>query len=273
MATPEAPLREILKAVSFTQFPLRVTQSFFTPEKIETPQLHIHRPLTHKSSASPSCDVKSLSALALLRFAGYKVDIKYSSQPEASPNGQLPFLLLADSTALDARGIERHLTEQKLLSESELADEMIYLLMVENNLVPAVEYLTWIDPEGFDSVGWQKYLGSYPMIIGYFLGWQKYMQSSRKLQTGLPEYGSALDGDVIYENAFRTMDSLAVLLGERKYFSGSTPGVLDALVFACLNVVVETPLKSPIRSAMTREGSKYKVLLDFTVRVLEEYFQ
>ncbi|KAJ1645344.1 hypothetical protein J3B02_002155 [Coemansia erecta] len=273
MATPEAPLREILKAISFTQFPLRINRSFFTPETIDSPQLYIHRPLTQKSSASPSCDVKSMSTLALLRFVGFKADIKYSSEPEASPNNQLPYLLLPDSLALDARGIESHLREQGVLGESELADEMVYLTMVENNLIPVTEYLAWIDPEGFDSIGWQKYLGSYPMIVRYFLGWQKRLHTSRKLQTGLPEYGSALDGDVIYENAFRALDSLVVLLGERKYFSGIKPGVLDALVFACLNVIVEAPLKSPIRSAMTREGSKYKTLLDFTMRILEEYFQ
>ncbi|KAJ1814810.1 hypothetical protein LPJ75_002614, partial [Coemansia sp. RSA 2598] len=253
-------------------FPLRINRPFFTPEKIDNPQLHIHRPLTQKSSASPSCDVKSLSTLALLRFVGYKVDVKYSSEPEASPNGRLPYLLLSDSTALDARGIENHLREQGVLGESELADEMIYLSMVEANLVPAVEYLAWIDPEGFDAIGWQKYLGSYPVLIRYFLGWQRHQQSSRKLQTGLPEFGSALDGDVIYDNAFRALDSLAVLLGERKYFCGTKPGALDALVFACLNVIVEAPLKSPIRSAMTRDGSKHKALLDFTVRILEEYF-
>ncbi|KAJ2726634.1 hypothetical protein GGI07_000357 [Coemansia sp. Benny D115] len=272
MATPEAPLREILKSISFTQFPLWHIPAFYKPEPINRPQLHIQRPLTHKSGGSQTSDVQCLRTLALLRFLGYEFDVRYSSEPEASPNSRLPFLLLPDSKAIDVDHIEQHLTSQGLLSEPENADELAFQILVERNLVPAVEYLAWIDPVGFEAIAWDKYLGSYPPLIRYFLGWQRSFEKARCLRTGLPEYGSALDGDVLYDNAFRTLDALLLLLGTSDFFSGEKPGALDASVFACLNIILEAPLKSPIRTALTLEGSKYKPLVNYTMRILDKYF-
>ncbi|KAJ1944375.1 hypothetical protein GGF37_002222 [Kickxella alabastrina] len=274
MATPEAPLREILKSISFTQFPLYHQASFFTPTAITRAQLHICRHTSSSTnttnSGSPTLDIQSLRTLALLRFANYPVDLHCTSDPESSPDRHLPFLLLPDGSAIGASKVAEHLGVQCV------GEDLAYLLMVERNLVPAIEYLLWVDPSGYETVSREGFLGRYPGLIGYLLGWQRSAAVAREL--GVAQgFGAGVDGEAVYEGAFRALDSILGRLGSKEYLAQKNgeeevvPGALDALVFACLNVFLEAPLASPVRSAMTRQGSQYRPLVDYTMRILERH--
>ncbi|KAJ2023762.1 orotate phosphoribosyltransferase [Coemansia sp. S85] len=257
MATPEAPLREILKSLSFTQFPLCHIDPFYTPAVIPRPQLFVY------PSPGITSDVECLRILALLKFASYEFDLRYTNEPNSSPNAQLPYLLLPDGTAIDNQHIEDHLS----LGESSMA----YYSLAKHGLVPATEYLVWVDPVGVSAFG-DRYLGGYSVVVRWALGWVVSERVAKKLQTGMPEYGAALDGDVVYENAVRAMDSLLVFLGDRMFLDGEAPGRLDALVFACLNAFLEAPVKSPVRTLLTLKDSKYRPLVDYVLRIISSYF-
>ncbi|KAJ2010322.1 hypothetical protein GGI14_006462, partial [Coemansia sp. S680] len=184
MATPEAPLREILKSISFTQFPLCHIEPFFVPEPIPRPQLFVYPPT---SSATPTTDVECLRILALLKFTNYEFDLHYTSEPNSSPNAQLPYLLLPDGTAIDNQHIEDHLS----LGDD---DNVAYYALAKHGLVPATEYLVWVDPAGFAGIG-GRYLEGYSAVVQMGLGWIRSSGIARKLQSGMAEYGAALDGD------------------------------------------------------------------------------
>ncbi|KAJ1724071.1 hypothetical protein LPJ53_001645 [Coemansia erecta] len=268
MATPEAPLRELLKNISFTQFPLHTTASFFAPSEIPRSQLHVHRPLRQSPGSSPTCDARSLHALALLRFASFDVDIVYGSAPDASPDGALPFLLMPSRAALDAKAIAQHVAA-KLSNEP--ADHQAYLILAQHNLLPAIDYLFWVDRKGSSAVA-SRLLPFHP-LIQRILGYQKARQVGDHLRVGQAELvGGTLDAAVLFENALRALDALVGLLAENEYFAGGQPGRLDALVFACVNCIVEIPVPSPLRSAVLREGSEYAPLVSFAMRILERYF-
>ncbi|KAJ2488921.1 hypothetical protein IWW37_004403 [Coemansia sp. RSA 2050] len=257
MATPEAPLREILKSLSFTQFPLCHIDPFYTPPAITRPQLFVY------PSSGIASDVECLRILALLKFTNYEFDLRHTSEPNSSPNAQLPYLLLPDGTAIDNQHIEDHLS----LGDSSLA----YYSLAKHGLVPAAEYLAWVDPVGFSGIG-NRHLGRYSTVVRWALGWITSERVARKLQAGMPEYGAALDGDVVYENAVRALGSLLVFLGERKFLDGEAPGRLDALVFACLNAFLDAPVKSPVRTLLTLKDSKYRPLVDYVLRIVDMYF-
>ncbi|KAI8322590.1 hypothetical protein GQ54DRAFT_297302 [Martensiomyces pterosporus] len=183
-------------------------------------------------------------------------------------------MLLPDGTALDRTQIVGFLADKGgyKLPESGLQDELVYQTLVTHNLLPAIEYMVWVDHAGFESIADKEYLGAYPSIIRYVQGWIMSVKKAHSLRVSCgPEYGAALDGDVVYENAFRAMDSLLVLLGDGDFLAGG-PSLLDAQVFACLNTALEAPLKSPIRTALTQTDSKYKPLLDYTLRIWQGYF-
>ncbi|KAJ2304759.1 hypothetical protein H4R23_006454, partial [Coemansia sp. Cherry 401B] len=267
MATPEAPLREILKSISFTQLPLRHIEPFFEAEKITTPRLYIYGwPASGKQSSLPTYDTECLRVLAVLKFANYGFDIVHTNEPSGSPNGKLPYLLLPNGQAIDSDGVVAHLEKSghKLPSDS-LPNELAYCTMVERNLVPAVEYMMWVDPAGFKRIGDGRYLSGYPGLVRYVLGWFRASDVAHDVQVRQPEYGTALDGEALSENALRALDSLLVLLGDREYLAGA-PGLLDARVFACLNILIEAPVTSSIRTALLSPDSKYKPLVDYALR-------
>ncbi|KAJ2331273.1 orotate phosphoribosyltransferase [Coemansia sp. RSA 2681] len=275
MATPEAPLREFLKSISFTRFPLCHIDPFFVPAAIDRPQLFVYRSPLGRSSGTPTSDIECLRVLSLLKFHNYEFDLQYTHEPNMSPNAQLPFLLLPSGTAIDCHHIEEHLADK--LEEKEEDDEqegglLAYYEMAKHGLVPAAEYLAWVDPAGLEAIG-QHYLAPYSSLPKYWLGWSRVAAVTRRLRSALPEYGAALDGDVIYENAMRALDSLLVLLGEKETMSGRRLGSLDALVFACLNAFLEAPVKSPMRDALTRPGSKYRPLVDYLLRIVDRYYK
>ncbi|KAJ1725992.1 hypothetical protein LPJ61_005497 [Coemansia biformis] len=275
MATPEAPLREILKSISFTRLPLRHIEPFFVPEPITVPRLYIYGNNQTKGGPSgcvlPTYDIECLRALAVLRFAKYRFDVAHTAEPNASPDGKLPYLLLPDGTALRAAEIASHLEQSgHSLPDCPLVGELAYRTMVERSLAPAVEYMAWVDPVGFEAVGDARYLGGYPSLIRYLLGWIKSSRVAASVRCGLPEYGAALDGDVLTENALRALDSLLALLGDGDYLAGA-PSLLDAHAAACLNVLLEAPLKCPLRSALLGPDSKYKPLADYALRLLDKH--
>ncbi|KAJ2478668.1 hypothetical protein IWW56_003585 [Coemansia sp. RSA 2131] len=273
MATPEAPLREILKSISFTQLPLRHIEPFFEPEKYNTPQLFIYgSPPPNSKSSLPTFDTECLRTLTVLKFANYGFDVQYTNEPNGSPNGKLPYLLLPNGQAISSDGVLKHLEESgHKLPESGLNSEIVYCTMVERNLVPIVEYIMWVDSIGFEKIGNGRYLRNYPPFVRYMLGWFKSSNVVHDLQVRQTEYGAALDGQVLYDNAIRVLDSLLILLGDREFLAGA-PSQLDACVFACLNIIVEAPVESPIRTALLRTDSKYEPLVSFALRVAEKYF-
>ncbi|KAJ2552885.1 hypothetical protein IWW35_002110 [Coemansia sp. RSA 1878] len=271
MATPEAPLREILKSISFTQLPLRHIEPFFEPTKHTTPQLFIYGSPSSKSSL-PTFDTECLRTLTVLKFANYGFDIQYTNEPNGSPNGKLPYLLLPNGQAIASNNVLKHLEQSgHTLPESKLNSEIVYCTMAERNLVPIVEYIMWVDSVGFEKIGNGRYLSDYPPFVRYMLGWFKSTSVAHDLRVRQPEYGAALDGQVLYDNAIRVLDSLLVLLDDREYLAGG-PSQLDACVFACLNILIEAPVESPIRNALLHTDSKYEPLVAFALRVAEKYF-
>ncbi|KAJ2356462.1 hypothetical protein IWW50_000817 [Coemansia erecta] len=273
MATPEAPLREILKSISFTQLPLRHIEPFFEAEKIYAPRLFIYGwpPSKAQKSSLPTYDIECLRTLAVLKFANYGFDIHYTNEPNGSPNGKLPYLLLPNGQAISSEGVLEHLKQSgHNLPESTLTNELVYCTMVERNLVPAAEYTVWVDSAGFEKIGDGRYLREYPAVVRYLLGWFKASNVAHDMRVRMPEYGAALDGEILFENAIRVLDSLVVLLGDREYLAGS-PGLLDAWVFACLNIIIEAPVKSPIRTALLRPDSKYQPLVSYALRLAEKH--
>ncbi|KAJ2796258.1 hypothetical protein H4R21_004786 [Coemansia helicoidea] len=273
MATAEAPLREILKSISFTQLPLRRIEPFFEADPIAVPWLHIYGagPAASEGSSLATFDVECLRVLAVLRFAGYRFDIAHTTEPNASPDGRLPYLVLPDGTALSGGEIAAHLERTgQGLPPCPLDGELAYRTMVERCLAPAAEYLAWVDPVGFEAVGDARYLGGYPAVVRCALGWVRSLRAAAAVRAGLPEYGAVLDSEVVAENALRTLDSLLMLLGDGEYLAGA-PSLLDAHAAACINVLLEAPLKSPLRSALLAPDSKYTPLVEYALRVAERH--
>ncbi|PIA14586.1 hypothetical protein COEREDRAFT_82617 [Coemansia reversa NRRL 1564] len=279
MATPEAPLREILKTISFTQLPLRYIEPFFKAETISTPRLYVYglsktgNLFFQNKNKLPTYDVECLRTLTLLKFAKYDFDIAYTNESNGSPNGKLPYLLLPNGEAIDKDNIQEHLEKSGYgVSKGDLSDELAYLVMVERNILPAIEYMVWVDSAGYEVIGTKRYLYNYPQPIRYLIGWIKSSEIAKTVRIGQPEYGAALDNEVLCDNVIRTFESLLVLLGNREYLAGK-PSLLDALVSACLNIILEAPLKSPIRSVLLPENSKFKPLVDYALRILQSHLE
>ncbi|ORX69088.1 hypothetical protein DL89DRAFT_202016, partial [Linderina pennispora] len=134
-----------LKSLWFTKLPLYLHEPFFSPAAITEPQLFVYGPNT--------LDVECLRILALLKFVQFKFDVHYTREPNMSPNKKLPFMLLPDGTALDSTGIVDHLDKSgHQLPKSDLQDELVYTTMVRRNLVPAIDYMTWVDQTGVEKV-------------------------------------------------------------------------------------------------------------------------
>ncbi|KAJ2757608.1 Metaxin-2 [Coemansia sp. BCRC 34490] len=321
MATAEAPLREIIKSISFTKFPLRTIDTFFVAEKIEKPRLYCYPPppppLEQSQSSIrataagvpedlaslprlPTFDVKSLCILTALRFIDYDFDVEYTSEPDASPDKQLPFLLFCDGSVLCGKEIMGRLRgvvpgpsstsdasdrkdssaalERLWFPETDLPSELVYRTMAERNLVPAIEYMAWGDPVGRECIGVERYLGHYPGIIQSILGWIKSSEVIQGLKMMQPEYTAGnsmrLDGGTVYETAFHALDSLLVLfedVGDSRMFLVGKRSLLDAVVFSCISVALDAPVDSPLRKALLCKN-EYRRVLDYALRLRRLYF-
>jgi glutathione S-transferase len=199
----------------------------------------------------------------------YSTDIL--DKPPQSKSGKVPYILLkegeilADSnviieTVARERGID--LTYGR--SPAEQARSHAILRMIEESLYFVAVWERWLQPE-FWPITSDGYFGSLPGALRPLFA----SLIRRKIKAALHGQGiSRHDPANIAHHGAADIKALSVLLGEKAFFNGEQPGVVDASAYGMLANLLGFPARTSLKSTVEACPN----LVEFCHRVEREYW-
>ncbi|GFO09458.1 metaxin-2 [Plakobranchus ocellatus] len=213
-----------------------------------------------------------LAVEAFLRMSGllFRVEQR-TNAADMSPTGKVPFIqvgsqLIAEFEPVAAFVASKGFGLSKDLPEESVAEMRAYISMLDNILSNAEHYVAWLVPEVVAEVTKPRYGCAYPWPLNWLLPWLR-QREVRNFLT-VKDWASKSLEEVVAEvkTCFR---ALSEKLGKNKYFLGTSPTELDAVVFGHLYTLQMTKLPGSPFCAVTKE---YENLINFTKRIESTFF-
>ncbi|KAK2579233.1 hypothetical protein KPH14_008202 [Odynerus spinipes] len=222
-----------------------------------------------------SIDTDCLQVLAYARFNGIPLKVNATNNPFKTPNGQLP-VLRTKFTSLDkVNDIIQYLNKLNYntsKSDSTEHGEIIaYSILLKDKLYPAMQFIWWLDQKNLNELIRPWYCQAVPFPFNYYYPSKFENQAKTMIETLCPtEDNMAVIENKVYSEAQKCLTSLSIKLGDSKYFLGSSPTLLDAIVYSYLAPLLKTPLPNP---PLQNHLMACTNLVKFVTRISQKYFR
>ena len=204
-------------------------------------------PASLKGTPNPSQFCLKLETA--LRLAGVPHELWYEMDPAKGPKGKLPFIEIEGEKIGDSTLILYHLKDKlgvdldRGLSEEQRALSHAVERMVEERLYWAIVYSRWVD-------NWE-------MVKAMFFGGLPFPLSLIAPRLARRSVLAALQGqglgrhsrDEIYDFGARDLAALSGLIGDKPFFFGEEPHLLDATVYSAVINIIGPDIESPLKEA------------------------
>jgi glutathione S-transferase len=174
-----------------------------------------------------------------------------------APKGKIPYVrldgkLLGDSQ-LVIEELERRLVAENKpaldggLSPHDAALARITRRTIEEGSYFHVAYLRWADDDGFAAVR-EEFKKLMPGFVASLI--------RREVRKKLDGQGTARHSrDEVMAMGAADFDAIAELLGDRPYFLGDAPRVIDCTLYAFLEAILGFPVDSPMKARVAAHGN------------------
>ena len=217
-------------------------------------------------NTSPFC----MKVETYLRMAQLPYENKFVNNPQKSPKGKLPHIKIDGEFFPDSELIIDELKNRfgdeldKNMTAEQKALAVVIDLALTERLYWVYVYLRWQDAEGWEHVK-ESMFDELPKVGKLFLPHmiRKYMLKQLNHQ-GMGRHSR----EEVLGFGIKILDTLSVLLGEKKYFLCNKPSTVDATAFAFLTNVLWTPLNDPLKSHALMQSN----LVAYCNRMWDEYY-
>jgi glutathione S-transferase len=205
-----------------------------------------------------------------LKMAGVAYT-REDANPNESPKGQIPFIVLDDGQAIaDSTFIRFHIEQEygvdldEGLDPVERATALAVEMLCEHQLAPAVTWFRWMVPENF-AKGPAHFFDGMPegqreAVIADVLERVKASFVARGVgRHSIPE---------ITALATRAFKAVGTIMGDKPYLMGDRPCGADAFVFACLIGAMTPYFDTPVRDA----ALKFPALVAYVSRMVDRFY-
>ncbi|MBD8879434.1 glutathione S-transferase family protein [Rhodanobacter sp. 7MK24] len=204
-----------------------------------------------------------------LQMAGLPYRKVFAIPPEA-PKGKLPYIDDAGEIVCDSSFIRAHLERKYALDldagldARQRAEAWAVERLLEDHLYWAMVWFRWVDAENF-AKGPAHFVDRAPEEMRQQL--RDNLQAAK--QNELHAHGLGRHSrEQIAELGTRSIDALAVLLGEHDYLFGDRPHAVDAIGFAVLAAILTPFFDTPLRAAAERHPN----LVAYVARMMRFYY-
>ncbi|CAB3377549.1 Hypothetical predicted protein [Cloeon dipterum] len=206
-----------------------------------------------------------------LRMCNLPYRVEYRKNAEfMSPSGRVPFIQCGkylipelDHIVTFVNNKGKSLTGH--LNDKQKSDMRADLSLINNVLVNAELYLTWVEPVTLKEVTIPRYSSVYPWPLGTVLSYSKRSEVIARLKA-LQWYDKSIEE--VYNEVDKVCSNLSTRLEKNQYFFGK-PTELDALVFGHLHTIYTTKLPY---TALWDTVKSYHNLIAHTDRINSLYF-
>lgn len=205
-----------------------------------------------------------------LKMAGVSY-VKDLNGYAAAPKGKLPYLRDVDGTVVaDSVFIRAHIEHTRgvdldaRLKPRQRAEAWATERMLEDHLKWAITWFRWIPRENFNA-GPARFFDQAPVELQADLR----NMALAKMSAGMHAHGIGRHNiDEVTALGIRSLESLAMLLGDSEFLFGTEISAIDATAAAMLASLIQPPLDSGLR----RRALQLDNLVDYTQRMMARFF-
>lgn len=213
----------------------------------------------------------------VMKVAAYMkmAEIQFETVPgvnnlRRAPKGKLPYIddngeIIADSFFILKyleKTYDTQLDEHLKGEEKALANLLIRSL--DENFYWCIVNFRWLQDDTWPHIK-NTFFGSLPFPLKHIVP----LLARRGVESALKKQGLGRHSDdEIMAIAEETLESLSIILGDKKYFFGEKPCSLDAAAYGFLAQVT----LSTLDGRLNRTAAKYSNLVRFCERIRREYF-
>jgi glutathione S-transferase len=228
--------------------------------------LHQYPGIWNLPSLSPFC----IKVETYLKMTGLLYDKVIENNPIRGPKGKMPVLRDGNCVIPDSTFIIKYLEDtydcslDKSLTADQRAIAHTIQRTIEENLYFTILYSRWIDPEGKDIID-AAFRPFFPKpLAGVALTWIRHNLTKQAKAQGIARHHR----DEIYYIGEQDIQAIAQLFGTNTYLLGEDPHTIDAILYAFLLTILNTPLANPLQLAV----KKHPHLVKYVERMQKRYF-
>lgn len=217
-------------------------------------------------NASPFC----LKLETYLRMIDLPYESRIIADPRKSPKKKLPFVRIDGQTISDSELIIEYLKEKygDLLDRDLTPEQKATAVLLDNTFAERVYwlivYFRWQQNEGWKHLK-KDYFAHLPAYLKIFLP----TLVRKGVVKSLNHQGTGRHtSQEVLVMATRTLNAIAIILGDKKYFMGDLVTSVDASAFAFLVNILGTPFDDPLKKLL----KKHKNLVLFCDRIWRHFY-
>lgn len=205
-----------------------------------------------------------------LRAAEIPYEIRFIMNPRTCPKGKLPFIKIDNKTISDSEIIIDYLKGKfgdildKKLDKEQKSLSVVLDNTFSERLYWIILYMRWQHEANWVHVK-EGFFGKLPTFTKMFVSRIVRKNTIKSLYfQGIGRHSY----DEVLEIGYKTLDAIAVFLGDKKYFHGDEVTSIDATAFAFLANIAWTPYDDALKNHL----HKHKNTLIFCDRVWSTFY-
>lgn len=204
-----------------------------------------------------------------LKMAGLAYH-RVAAIPPQAPNGKLPYIIDRGEVVTDSTRIRAHIERtyavdlDQGLDARQRAEGWAIERLLEDHLYFAMVWFRWVDPDNF-AKGPAHFAGG--ATEAERVQARQAMQARKQADLHAQGIGRHTPGQIAALGV-RSIDALAQLLGDRRYFAGDQPHGVDATALGVLAGVATPFFDTPLRRAV----ESHPKLLAYVARMMQHYY-
>lgn len=217
-------------------------------------------------NASPFC----MKVETYLRMAKIPYEVKFVNNPQKSPKRKLPYIkmegLFYPDSELIVYELKKHfgdVLDEGMTKEQKAIAQLVEVAFAER-LYWVEVYMRWQEEAGWNFLK-ETMFGKLPAISKLIIPQMVRKNMLKELNyQGMGRHNL----HEVLQLGMQSLDSLAVILGDNKYFMGDKPTSIDATAFAFLANVICTPMQDPLK----QYAMQFTKFIDYCNLMWDEYY-
>ncbi len=222
-------------------------------------------PCLNSVSASPFC----IKLETFLKMSKVPYQCIYITNPSKAPKGKLPYICDGERTIADSSLIIDYIKQQyqnidSHLSPQQYGTSIAVQRLFEDHLYWAIVYSRWIDQENWPIIK-ETFFSDLPRMLRPIIPalLKKKMHQALKHQ-GLGRHSA----DEIYHLAIQSLEAVAAILEDQRYFFNQKPSSIDAIAYGFLSSILYPSLRSPLKTTLLQQTT----LLQYCKHIHQDFF-
>jgi glutathione S-transferase len=208
--------------------------------------LHQFSPNWGLPNSSPFC----MKLETYLRMAELPYELVFEDKLDKAPKKKMPYIEDDGQKIGDSNLVIEYLQKKygdrtdAHLSPTDRAISLAMRRLIDENLYWCIVYSRWIDEKNWP-ITRAAYFGNLPPILNQLLP-PLIRKSTVKnlLGHGMGKHSAT----EVYEIGCRDIQALSDFLGDREFFIGDRPTILDATAYASIANLIKIPMESPLKT-------------------------